>query len=72
MQRNLHTIDRVARTLIGAGCVYLGFVEQSLVGNELIAIFIGVFGVVNIGAAAMSHCPVYRLAGISTYSDKAK
>ena len=68
MLRNLHTLDRVARILIGIACVYVGFFEQALINNQIIAILVGVFGVVNVGASLFSHCPVYKLAGISTYA----
>ena len=68
MQRNLHTLDRLARLLIGAACVYVGFFEQALIDNQIIALLVGAFGVVNVGASLFSHCPVYKLAGISTYA----
>lgn len=69
IQRNLHVLDRTARALVGVGCVYAGFVDTALIGNVTISILVGVFGVVNIGAAVFSHCPVYKLAGISSCAE---
>ena len=67
---NLHNLDRLIRVIIGIACIYVGFVNTSIISNSLISILVGVFGVVNIIAAAMAHCPIYHLAGISTYPAK--
>jgi len=67
LERNMHTIDRAARIIVGLACVYIGFFDKSMIGNDLISALVGVFGVVNVGAAILLHCPVYRLAGISSY-----
>lgn len=72
MKRNLGVLDRVARLTVGAVCIYFGFLDIELVGNQLIATFVGLFGVINIYAAATSHCPVYAACGINTYQDPHK
>ena len=69
-KRNLHSADRVVRLVVGLGCVYVGFVDSGIIGNALVSTVVGIFGVVNLFAAAVAHCPVYGLAGVSTYHEK--
>lgn len=69
IKRNLHVIDRVARTIVGIGCVYAGFVDAAIIGNEIVSILVGIFGLINLVAAITSFCVVYALAGISTCSN---
>lgn len=69
LKRNLHLIDRAIRVPVSLICIYYGFVDMSAIGNTIIAVFVGVFGLVNLVAAATSHCPVYNMAGLSTYRD---
>jgi len=66
IKRNLHNLDRLVRVVIGIGCVYVGFVDTSIISNNVVSMLVGAFGVVNIIAAAFSHCPIYNLAGLST------
>lgn len=66
-KRNLNTLDRVFRMLVGVGCIYLGFVDTSLIENPVITTLVGAFGIINVIAAIFSYCPVYGLTGISTY-----
>jgi len=68
IKANLHKIDRLIRALVGIGCIYIGFIDQSMITNNFVSLIIGVFGVINIIAAAISNCPVYGLAGFSTCS----
>jgi membrane-bound ClpP family serine protease len=70
IKRNLHNIDRLVRLVIGFGCLYVGFIDTSIIGNVLVSTIVGIFGIVNIFAAAFSYCPVYGLTGICTYRCK--
>jgi len=67
LKRNLHTIDRVVRLVLGVGCVYLGFIDTAIIDNRVAAALVGIFGIVNLFAAVTSFCPVYGATGISTY-----
>ncbi len=69
-KRNLHNVDRLVRLVIGLGCLYIGFIDTSIIGNEIVSTIVGIFGIVNLFAAAFSYCPVYGLTGISTYRCK--
>ena len=67
MKRNLHIIDIIVRIIIGLGLIYVGFIDTHYITNSTVRILLGVFGAVNIVAALMRSCPIYALAGISTY-----
>jgi len=66
MKKNCGRLDQFLRTGIGLGLVYIGFVETTLIGDTVIATFVGVFGAVNMLAGLYGFCPVYHLANIST------
>lgn len=63
---NMHQVDRVVRLIVGLVCVYIGFVDMQLISNRVVAVLVGVFGVVNLWAFFTSRCPVYTAAGFST------
>lgn len=67
IKRNLHNIDIVVRTLIGAALVYICFIDTSYIANDVVRWLLGIFGVINLFAAVLRSCPIYALAGISTY-----
>ena len=69
---NMHTIDRYVRLIVGITCVYIGFIDMSLISSKLLSIFVGVFGVVNIWAFITTRCPVYSAAGFSTAATKSQ
>jgi len=67
IKRNLHNIDILIRTLIGAALVYICFIDTSYIANDVVRWLLGGFGVINLFAAALRSCPIYALAGISTF-----
>jgi len=66
LKRNMCRFDRLVRLLIGAACIYIGFVETGIINQALVNALVGIFGVMNLIAAAVAFCPVYHAAGIST------
>ncbi len=64
---NMGVFDRVLRTGIGLLLIYFGFIDTGFIGGGLIAALAGVLGVVNVFAALVGVCPLYKLAGICTY-----
>lgn len=66
-RRNLHAIDRIVRLLLGVGCCYIGFVNQTIIGNTVASVLVGLFGLINLFAGATAHCPIYGLTGLSTW-----
>lgn len=63
MERNMGTLDRLARFVVGAALIAfaLGFIWPGTGWN-----FIGWIGVVPILTAAFGFCPAYSPFGIST------
>ena len=60
MTRNVGTVDRVARVVIGLALLSMLF----LVEGDMR--WFGLLGLVAIGTAAIGWCPAYRLLGIRT------
>jgi len=58
--RNLGSIDRIVRAVIGLAILLLFFVLE---GN---ARYFALFGVVPLTVAALGYCPVYVPFGINT------
>ena len=72
IKRNLHTIDIIVRLVIGGSLVYVGFIDTSYIANGTVRVLLGIFGAVNIVAGLLRACPIYALAGISTYREETK
>ena len=63
---NMSGLDRAVRAVFGAVFLYLPFSATPLVADAVIVGLLAAFGLVNIGSALVGHCPVYRLANLST------
>ena len=58
MTRNIGSVDRVIRVLLGLGLLSLVFVGPKTMW--------GLIGILPLATAWMSFCPLYRLLGVST------
>ena len=65
-KRNMGLVDRLIRTITGLALMYVGFVDQSIIGNPTINIIVGIFGIISIVFAYMAFCPIYTLGNVST------
>lgn len=65
-KRNMGSIDRAIRIVTGLLMIYIGFIDQSIIGNLTISIIVGIFGVISILFAYLAFCPIYTLGNIST------
>lgn len=65
-QLNVGRFDQILRIGIGLVLIWVGFIDDSLIGDRIIAALIGIFGVLNLLAAVVRVCPVYTVAGINT------
>lgn len=63
MNRNVGSVDRTARALLGMAALVWAFVTGVSTGLGLVLL---VVAVLLIGTAAVGFCPLYRLLGIST------
>ncbi|MCX6168947.1 MAG: DUF2892 domain-containing protein [Ignavibacteriales bacterium] len=63
MKKNVGSIDRVLRLLLGLAIIAIGFVYQS---------WWGVLGIIPLFTSAAGWCPVYMPFGISTCKTEPK
>jgi hypothetical protein len=70
MKRNLHLVDRIIRGVVGI--VFTGFAlfNGDYLEEPVLEVLIGVFGALNLISLLSGWCPVYHVAGISTYKVK--
>lgn len=66
VKKNMGTIDRIIRIITGLVMMYVGFIDQSIIGNQTINIIIGIFGIISIIFAYIAFCPIYTFGNIST------
>lgn len=66
VRKNMGQIDRLIRVITGLAMMYLGFVNQEVIGDLTINIIVGIFGIISIAFAYISFCPIYTLGNIST------
>lgn len=69
--KNMHTIDRAVRVAISLLLLWIGFIDQGMISNQLISWAIGLFGVLNLVSASAAFCPIYFIAGFSTRREPA-
>lgn len=62
MSKNVGSIDRIVRVVFGLVLAGLFFYQPDA-GYRWVALIVGL---VLIGTAGMSFCPIYRILGIST------
>ncbi len=65
MTKNMGSLDRVARAIIGAVLVVFAV---SAGWSPLWAVIAALVGLVMLGTAAMGYCPPYAIFGIKTCS----
>lgn len=63
MNRNVGTVDRAARAVVGAAALAWAFVTGVSSGAGLALLLVAA---VLLGTAAVGFCPLYRLLGLST------
>ncbi|SET33052.1 YgaP family membrane protein [Oceanicella actignis] len=67
MTRNVGTIDRAIRALIGLAALWLAFASDWAPAREGAGFWLAaIVGVVMLATAAVSMCPLYRILGIRT------
>ena len=66
MIRNVGRLDQLLRVGISLGLIYVGFVNEKIIVDELSSYVIGIIGVLNLVVALVGFCPLYVVAGINT------
>lgn len=70
--KNVGSVDRVSRGLIGIVAFVLAFTTLGVMAGSLWGIVAAVVGVVMLGTAAMGMCPLYIPFKLSTCSTASK
>ena len=65
-KRNMGVVDRCIRIVMGLVMIYVGFVDQSILGSATINTIISVIGIASILFAFIAFCPLYTLGDVST------
>ena len=61
MKKNVGTVDRTARLIVGIIVIVLGVVFKS---------WLGIIGIIPVGTALAGNCPLYTLFGMSSCKPK--
>lgn len=61
MKKNMGTVDRTARLIVGIVVIVLGVVFKS---------WLGIIGIIPVGTALVGNCPLYTLFGMSSCKPK--
>ena len=61
MKRNVGTVDRIIRAIVGILIIVICIIFKS---------WWGIIGLLLLISAALGYCPPYKLLGISTYKGK--
>jgi hypothetical protein len=69
MKRNVSKLDRIVRILLGIICSYIALFPTPVFANDMLRIFIGAFGAINLFTGIFAYCPLYKMANISTYKE---
>lgn len=70
MKINIGRFDQFLRIGISAGLIYIGFIDKTLIEDELSSNIIGTIGIINLIVAVIRFCPLYVVAGINTCGSK--
>lgn len=72
MKKNLGTIDRIIRFVVGAALLLGGLLMLGGLGGNIIGIVAAVVGIILIATAAISWCPIEMALGINTREKEEK
>jgi len=65
MTRNIGSVDRIIRVILGVGLIALGFILQPTAGTLGLVIPI-IIGAILLITAAINYCPIWAVLGIRT------
>ncbi len=66
MTRNIGSVDRIIRVILGIGLIALGFFLQPTAGTLGLVIPI-IIGAILLITAAINFCPIWAVLGIRTF-----
>ena len=72
MTKNVGTIDRIVRFILGAALLLGGLLMLGGLSGNILGIVAAVAGVILIATAAVSWCPIWMALGINTHKSEEK
>lgn len=69
-KRNMSTLDRGFRTIMGLSLIYLGVDSDILTSDLLSRLLLAAVGIFTLISGITGYCSIYNLAGFGTYKDK--
>lgn len=66
MTRNMGTADRLLRAALGIALLAFALFGGT---SAILTVIAAIIGVVMLGTAAISHCPLYTVIGLKTCRD---
>ena len=69
LKRNMNTIDRLLRSVMGLALIYLGPGSDLITTDFLSGILLAVVGGFTLFSAITAHCSIYNIAGFNTYKE---
>ncbi|VAX12082.1 hypothetical protein MNBD_GAMMA24-305 [hydrothermal vent metagenome] len=70
IKRNIGWLDFAIRVCVSLVMIYFGFINESLVNDEIARLMLGIFGCLSLLIAIVGFCPVYVLTGFNTCKHK--
>lgn len=66
MKANVGAMDRMIRIMIGIVFIYLTIFPTTVLSNEILRVFVGIFGIGNFMVGLVRFCPLYIFTDINT------
>ena len=63
MEKNVGTIDRIVRIVVG---IILVYVAVFVIGKGILMYVVGLLGLIMLAAAVLAYCPLYPIMKINT------
>ena len=69
IKKNVGLADRILRFGAALMMIYFGFIDTTVIADEIAALLLGILGIIFLLTAVFSMCPIYNLIGLNTCSD---
>ena len=69
IKKNVGLVDRILRFGAGLMMIYFGFIDTTVIPDQIAAVLLGVLGIIFLLTAIFSVCPFYNLIGLNTCSN---
>lgn len=70
MTKNVGTVDRIIRLIIGVVLILAPFVSgMAMFENAVVTVIAIIVGLVMLVTSAMNFCPLYQITGLRTRND---